>query len=228
MNLTTDVIIIGDGLAGLTSALHLQQAGINVTLIKKNAYPHHKVCGEYISNEVLPYLAWLNLDVGKRKGYLQKVFTPKEQLQILNSSNPNNMVWLFWSMKDAVYKIVNRETSARFYSPQKFECKLACSRNGEVMFNDQTYFTKSEITEKNIHTIATTHTDLFASIEQHLLPQKENYLANFNAKSKFLLLKKDCLGHPYMINLINQDEQYASISHHGQYLAVIHGIKKLN
>lgn len=63
MNLTTDVIIIGGGLAGLTSAFHLQRGGINVTLIEKNAYPHHKVCGEYISNEVLPYLAWLNLDI---------------------------------------------------------------------------------------------------------------------------------------------------------------------
>ena len=63
MKLTTDVLIIGGGLAGLTSALHLQQASINVILIEKNSYPHHKVCGEYISNEVLPYLAWLNLDI---------------------------------------------------------------------------------------------------------------------------------------------------------------------
>ena len=63
MNLTTDVLIIGGGLAGLTSALHLQQAGVNVILIEKNSYPHHKVCGEYISNEVLPYLNWLGLNI---------------------------------------------------------------------------------------------------------------------------------------------------------------------
>ncbi len=67
MNLKTDVLIIGGGLAGLTSALHLHQAGVNVILIEKNAYPHHKVCGEYISNEVLPYLKWLNLDIESLK-----------------------------------------------------------------------------------------------------------------------------------------------------------------
>ena len=51
-----NVVIVGGGLAGLTSALHLTQSGLGVTLIEKNPYPRHKVCGEYISNEVLPYL----------------------------------------------------------------------------------------------------------------------------------------------------------------------------
>lgn len=57
------VIIIGGGLAGLTAAIHLSKIGIDVTLIEKNDFPKHKVCGEYISNEVLPYLTWLDLDI---------------------------------------------------------------------------------------------------------------------------------------------------------------------
>ncbi len=57
-----DVIIVGGGLAGLTSALHLSRSGISVTLIEKNSYPRHKVCGEYLSNEVLPYLNSLGID----------------------------------------------------------------------------------------------------------------------------------------------------------------------
>ncbi len=56
------VVIIGGGLAGLCSALHLSLAGIKVLLIEKNDYPKHKVCGEYVSNEVLPYLGWLGFD----------------------------------------------------------------------------------------------------------------------------------------------------------------------
>ena len=67
MNLEADVLIIGGGLAGLTSALHLQRAGVSVILIEKISYPFHKVCGEYISNEVLPYLAWLNVDIESLK-----------------------------------------------------------------------------------------------------------------------------------------------------------------
>lgn len=57
-----DIIIIGGGLAGLTAALHLLQAGRSVMLIEKNTYPKHKVCGEYVSNEVLPYLGTLGVD----------------------------------------------------------------------------------------------------------------------------------------------------------------------
>ena len=51
-----DVIIVGGGLAGLTSAIHLSKQNKQVLLVEKNEYPKHKVCGEYISNEVLPYL----------------------------------------------------------------------------------------------------------------------------------------------------------------------------
>ena len=58
-----EVLIIGGGLAGLTAAIHLSKLGLQVTVIEKNSYPKHKVCGEYISNEVLPYLNWLDLNI---------------------------------------------------------------------------------------------------------------------------------------------------------------------
>ena len=61
-NQSSDIIIIGGGLAGLVGAIHLSKAGLTVTLIEKNEYPKHKVCGEYISNEVLPYLQHLGAD----------------------------------------------------------------------------------------------------------------------------------------------------------------------
>ncbi|ALM07016.1 FAD-dependent oxidoreductase [Sediminicola sp. YIK13] len=56
-----DVIIIGGGLAGLTAALHLGKNGHSVLVLEKQRYPHHKVCGEYVSNEVLPYLKYLDI-----------------------------------------------------------------------------------------------------------------------------------------------------------------------
>lgn len=57
-----DVIIIGGGLAGLTNAIQLAKAGLDVLLIEKKAYPTHKVCGEYISNEALPFLKSIGAD----------------------------------------------------------------------------------------------------------------------------------------------------------------------
>jgi flavin-dependent dehydrogenase len=61
-NSTFDVIAIGGGLAGLCNAIHLSKFGKRVLLIEKNDYPKHKVCGEYISNEVLPYFKFLEVN----------------------------------------------------------------------------------------------------------------------------------------------------------------------
>jgi len=54
-----DVIIIGGGLSGLVNAIVLAGRGWNVLLIEKQSYPFHKVCGEYVSQEVLPFLSSL-------------------------------------------------------------------------------------------------------------------------------------------------------------------------
>ncbi|MFS4468259.1 NAD(P)/FAD-dependent oxidoreductase [Maribacter sp. 2210JD10-5] len=60
---TQDILIVGGGLAGLTAAIHLAGLGHAVALFETKEYPHHKVCGEYISNEVLPYLDRLDIDI---------------------------------------------------------------------------------------------------------------------------------------------------------------------
>ena len=50
------VIVIGGGLGGLISSILLVRGGYHVTLIEEKKYPFHRVCGEYISNEVIPFL----------------------------------------------------------------------------------------------------------------------------------------------------------------------------
>jgi flavin-dependent dehydrogenase len=63
------VIIIGGGLSGLVHAILLARAGVSCTLIEKKKYPFHRVCGEYISNETVPFLQSLDL-------YPQEFFPP--------------------------------------------------------------------------------------------------------------------------------------------------------
>ena len=43
----------------------MSKIGLKVILIEKNDFPKHKVCGEYISNEILPYLNWLSLNLSE-------------------------------------------------------------------------------------------------------------------------------------------------------------------
>jgi len=60
-----DIIIIGGGLAGLVSSIQLSKGGKKVLLIEKKHYPFHRVCGEYISNEVRPFLESIGLNFDK-------------------------------------------------------------------------------------------------------------------------------------------------------------------
>lgn len=63
------IIILGGGLAGLTAAIHLSLLGHSIIVIEKNKYPKHKVCGEYISNEVVAYFRWLGLQTILEKSH---------------------------------------------------------------------------------------------------------------------------------------------------------------
>lgn len=57
-----DVIVVGGGLAGLCNSIALSRSGLKVMVIEKKEYPFHRVCGEYISNEVVPYLNFLGIN----------------------------------------------------------------------------------------------------------------------------------------------------------------------
>ncbi len=82
------VIIIGGGLAGLLTAILLGRAGISTLVIEKKTYPFHRVCGEYISNEVTPYLQSIGL-------YPKEFYPPKiNRLQISSSRGNINEIAL--------------------------------------------------------------------------------------------------------------------------------------
>ncbi len=62
------VIVIGGGLSGLISAIQLAKAGIHVLLFERKNYPFHRVCGEFVSNETIPFL--------KANGIFPEEFNP--------------------------------------------------------------------------------------------------------------------------------------------------------
>jgi menaquinone-9 beta-reductase len=62
------VVIIGGGLAGLICGIRLAKVGVPCLLIEKKSYPLHRVCGEYVSNETVPFL--------QREGLFPEEFFP--------------------------------------------------------------------------------------------------------------------------------------------------------
>ena len=145
----------------------------------------------------------------KRKGFLDKIFTQNEQLLILNSENPANMVWNLWSRKEAAYKIYNRKTQIRGYFPLQLECfNLEIADGiifGKVVIKGFVYFTKTEIKTDFINTIAVENVQDFATIK--ILENRKN-IQKIN-------------GIPEYFESDNLSGKVVSISHHGRFEQII-------
>lgn len=144
-----------------------------------------------------------------RKGFLDKIFTRNEQLQISNAENQEAMVWHLWSMKEAAYKIYNRKTQIRGYFPLQLECLdleiIGGIIYGKVVMKENIYYTKTEITAQFIHTIAVENThdfDKIKTLENRKNVQKNNGIPYYPEKEYSLLAQ-------------------ISISHHGRFEQIV-------
>lgn len=151
----------------------------------------------------------------QRKGFIAKLFTANEQLLIATATDPEIMVWLLWSMKEAAYKIYNRQTKIRQYIPKKLECTVDSEKKncitGQVVCYQNLYYTKTTLSQDSIHTIAVICAeDLKDAIE---IPNKN--------------IIKDANGIPYLESASKNTFQDVSISHHGQFEKVV-TLKKSN
>ena len=61
--MVSDVLILGGGLAGGAAATLLARQGVRVRVIEREAGPHHKVCGEFLSMEAQHELDLMGIDV---------------------------------------------------------------------------------------------------------------------------------------------------------------------
>ena len=57
------VIVVGGGVAGAAFALELARNGQRVVLLERTRNPHHKVCGEFLSEEAQLVLSSFGLDL---------------------------------------------------------------------------------------------------------------------------------------------------------------------
>jgi menaquinone-9 beta-reductase len=81
-----DVAIIGGGVAGCAAAVQLAQAGHKVVLCESKSYPHHKVCGEFLSPECAVFLDQLSLMPAIQA-------THPAQIHTVGITAPNGTTW---------------------------------------------------------------------------------------------------------------------------------------
>jgi geranylgeranyl reductase family protein len=58
-----DVIVVGAGPAGSTTAYHLAQTGLNVLLLEKTMFPREKVCGDGLTPRAVKQLIKMGVDI---------------------------------------------------------------------------------------------------------------------------------------------------------------------
>ena len=138
-NCEWDIIIVGGGLGGLTTALHLSKNNVKVCLIEKNSFPHHKVCGEYVSNEVLPYLQ--SLDIHPFDNGAKKI----EKFEITNSKGVSIKANLplggfglsRFAFDNILYESVKKRATIIFDVVEKIEFDkdhfVVSTKNGEIL-----------------------------------------------------------------------------------------------
>src|SRR3954447_24077301 len=60
---TADVIVVGAGPAGASTAFHLARAGVDVLLLEKAAFPRDKVCGDGLTPRAVKQLVGMGFDL---------------------------------------------------------------------------------------------------------------------------------------------------------------------
>jgi len=66
-----DVIVVGAGPSGATTAYHLAQAGVNVLMLEKARFPRDKVCGDGLTPRAVKSLVAMGVDVSPEAGWLR-------------------------------------------------------------------------------------------------------------------------------------------------------------
>ncbi len=66
-----DVIVVGAGPAGSTTAYYLAQAGLDVLLLEKSRFPREKVCGDGLTPRGVKTLVAMGISVSEQDGWVR-------------------------------------------------------------------------------------------------------------------------------------------------------------
>ncbi|MCI0685941.1 MAG: geranylgeranyl reductase family protein [Sporichthyaceae bacterium] len=67
---SADVIVVGAGPSGSTTAYYLARAGLDVALLEKASFPREKVCGDGLTPRAVKALVNMGIDTSEKSGWL--------------------------------------------------------------------------------------------------------------------------------------------------------------
>ena len=166
----------------------------------------------------------------ERPGFVEKIFTEKEQAIIAAASDPFTTVWQMWSMKESAYKVFIQDGGERFYAPSKIECSFDNLENGEVKIDSLILKTSTLINDNYIFSTATHDNSNIEScvfeipkndiqlqsdfIRQQLI--KEFSKVN-NLETEDLKIRKAASGVPLIYYKHKALDISISMTHHGKF-----------
>jgi geranylgeranyl reductase family protein len=87
-SLDADVVVVGAGPGGSTTAYHLAQAGLDVLVLEKSRFPREKVCGDGLTPRAVKSLIGLGIDVGPDAGWMRN-----EGLRVIGGGRRLELRW---------------------------------------------------------------------------------------------------------------------------------------
>lgn len=176
-----------------------------------------------IGNDIVDLRVAVSESNWKRRGYLEKLFSPEEQTTILASPFPEKKLWSLWAMKEAAYKAHQRRFSLpRSFNPRFFICEEGSSTSGWVKAGNLTYFTRISENENYIHCIASADAEkkYISKINVNTAGFKEAFLEDYTGVANLPEGVKILKDEHFIPQLYWQDKIIPasfSFSRHGRY-----------
>jgi len=156
----------------------------------------------------------------QRPGFLAKQFTDDEIACIQKSENPFLLVWRFWSMKEAAYKVVVQQNQKRFFAPKKFACEILSQTEGKVTFQQQTFTTQTRTTDKYIYTSTGNATFQWVGKTADSIKMWKAIERQTGELATELKIQKSKAGVPNVFSGEEQITRSLTKTHHGEFQAI--------
>ena len=83
-----DVIVVGAGPAGATTAFYLAQSGLDVLLLEKSRFPREKVCGDGLTPRAVKALVAMGISVSEQDGWVRN-----KGLRVIGAGKRMELPW---------------------------------------------------------------------------------------------------------------------------------------